>query len=237
MMIPPVGKSGPARNRVAFVPRVRRLDQMQTGAAQLVDIVGGMLVAMPHGDPGGSAGEQVREGRRQHDRLALGPVVIVAEIDRVLGQPFEQRRRRRGQPSLGIALGRRIVAVDIAGIAPAVDQRVADVEILRQPRQRVAIDRPVAMRMIVAHHFADDLRAFAEGRARIEPEAAHRIEDAPMHRFSPSRGIGQRPVHDRRQRIGQVAVAERAGQGLGNQAAGRDIGVVGLISHRCGVAC
>ncbi len=49
------------------------------------------------------------------------------------------------QPRFGIPHGGCVIAVDIAEVALAVDQRIAHGEILRQPHQRV-IDGLVAMR-------------------------------------------------------------------------------------------
>ena len=46
----------------------------------------------------------------------------------------------RGQPRLGVAHGRGVIAVDVAEIALPVDQRIAHGEILRQTHQRV-VDR------------------------------------------------------------------------------------------------
>ena len=216
-----------------LVARVRRFDQMQAGAHQLVDVVRRDVGRHADRDAGRSVRQQVGERRRQDHRLALRAVVIVAEIDRVLGQAVQQRRRRRRQPRLGVALRRRVVAVDIAEIALAVDQRIADVEILRQPGQRV-IDRLVAMRVIVAHHLADDLGAFAERRGRLQLQPAHRVEDAPMHRLEPVARVRKRPVHDRAERVGQIPLAQRPIERLRGLAVTRHVGGVGQVSHRCG---
>jgi hypothetical protein len=89
-----------------LVARVRRLDQMQAGGDQLVDVVRRDVGRHADRDAARAVGEQVREGRGQHHRLALGAVVIVAEIDRVLVQPLEQRLGGLGQPRLGVALRR-----------------------------------------------------------------------------------------------------------------------------------
>ena len=69
--------------------------------------------------------------------------------------PCEQQVGDLGQPRLGVAHGRGVIAVDVAEIALAVDQRIAHGEILRQAHHGV-IDRRVAMRMVVAHDVADD---------------------------------------------------------------------------------
>ena len=96
---------------------------------------------------------------------SLAAVIGRAEIDRVLVDAVEEEARHLGQPRLGVAHGRRVIAVDIAEIALPVDQRVADGEVLGEADERV-VDRLVAMRMEIAHHVADDLRRFLERLVR-----------------------------------------------------------------------
>ena len=166
---PPVGKSGPGTMPTSVSSRASgRLDQMQAGLDQLADIMRRDVGRHADGDAARSIGQQVGEGGGQHHRLFQRAVVIGAEIDGVLGQPLHQRLGRGGQPGLGVAAGGGVVAVDIAEVALPVDQRVADVEILRQPRHRV-IDRGVAMGVIVAHHVARDLGRLAEPARRGQP--------------------------------------------------------------------
>ena len=139
------------------------------------------------------------------------PVIVRAEVDRVLLDALEQKARDLGHARFGVAIGGGVIAVDISEIALPVDQRIARGEILRQPHQRV-VNRLVAMRMEITHHVADDLRRFLERRPRIEPQQPHAVEDAAVHRFQAVARIRQRPVHDRGQRIGEVALLERVAQ-------------------------
>ena len=99
------------------------------------------------------------ESRRQHDRLFRLTIVIGAEFDTVLVDTIEQEPRDLGHARFGVAIGGRVIAVDVAEIALAVDQRVAGGKILRQPYHRI-VDRLVAMGMERAHHVADDLGDF-----------------------------------------------------------------------------
>ena len=66
--------------------------------------------------------------------------------------------------------------------------------------------------MEFADHVADDLGAFLEAAVGIEPQLPHRVEDAPVHRLQPVAHIGQRPVHDGRERVGEIALLERVAQ-------------------------
>ena len=148
---------------------------------------------------------------RQHRRLLLASVVVGAEIDGVLVDAVEQMRGGRGQPRLGVAVGGGIIAVDIAEIALAVDQRIADGKVLGKPRQRV-VDRLIAVGMEVAHGVTDDLGAFAELALGAEPELLHGVEQPPMDGLEPVAHIGERAVHDGGECVGEVALLQRLTQ-------------------------
>ena len=184
---------------------------MQQRGAQLADIVRRDAGRHADRDAGGAVGEQVGKAGRQDDRLAVLAVIGRPEIDGILVDPVEHRLRHRRQPALGVAHRRGVIAVDIAEIALPVDQRIALREILREPHQRV-VDRQLAMRMELADHVADDPGAFLVAGGGIEAQLVHRVQDAAMHRLQPVAHIGQRARHDRRQRVGQIALAERVGE-------------------------
>ena len=158
-----------------------------------------------------AVGQQVRKPAGQHHRLLGLAVVIGTELDAVLVNALEQQPRDVGHAGFGIAVGGGVIAVDIAEIALAVDQRIARGEILRQTHHGV-VDRLVAMGMERAHHVADDLGGFLEPRARIEPQQPHAVEDAAMHRLQAIARIRQRAVHDGRERISEIALFQRIAQ-------------------------
>ncbi len=83
-----------------------------------------------------------------------------------------------------------IIAVDIAEIALAVDQRIALGEILGEAHQGV-VDRLVAMGMELADDVADDAGAFLESGAGIEPQQPHGIEQPAVDRLQAVARIGQ----------------------------------------------
>src|SRR5437016_3345710 len=51
-------------------------------------------------------------------------------------------------------------------------------------------------------------RALLERRARVEAQLPHRIEEPTVHRLETVARIGQRPVHDGGERIGEIALLE-----------------------------
>ena len=208
---------------------------MQRGVAQFGDVM--------RRDGGGHAdrdalraiGEQVRKGRRQHDRLARVAGVIVAEVDRVLVESIEQQARDLGHARFGVAVGGRAIAVDIAEVTLTVDQRVARGKVLRQPDERV-VDRLIAVRVERTHDVADDLGGLLERRAGVESQDPHPVKDAPVHRFQPVARVRERPAHDGRQRVGEIPLLEGVAQtdnlGLGNRIGGR--GGEGDLAMRAG---
>ena len=184
---------------------------MDRGGAHLAGVVRRDRGRHADRDAGRAVGQQVGKRARQDDRLALLAVIGGAEIDRVLVDAGQQRARDLGEPRLGVAHGRGVIAVDIAEVALALDQRVARGEILREPHQRV-VDRDIAMRVVLADHVADDAGAFLEAGGRVEPQLVHGVDQPPMHRLQPVAHIRQRARHDGGERIGEVALGQRVGQ-------------------------
>ena len=185
---------------------VGRLDQVQQRIAELAGIVRRDRARHADGDAGRAVGQKVGKAAGQHDRLLGRAVVVGAEIDGVLVDAGEQRLGDLGEPRLGVAHGGGVIAVDVAEVALPFDQRIAGGEFLGETHQRV-VDRLVAVRMILADHVADHARALLEGAVGVEPQLAHGVEQAAMDRLQAVAHVGQRARHDRRQRIGQVALA------------------------------
>ena len=134
---------------------IKKRDQ---GRAYLFQVVRRNVGRHADGDPRNPVDQQVGELGRQDDRLLGGRGIVGPVIDGLLPQFAQERMSDRRQPALGIAHGRRRVAVDRPKIAVAVDQRLPQAERLRHPHQGV-VDRLVAMRVVGLHHLADHCRA------------------------------------------------------------------------------
>ena len=133
-------------------------------------------------------------------RLASGIVVVGAEIDGVLVEVVEHRMRDLLEPDLGVAHRRRRIVVDRAEIPLPVDQRQAHGEFLRHAHQRV-VDRLVAVRVVLAHHLADDAGRFPVGLVPVVPHLVHGVEDAPVHGLQPVAHVGERAADDHAHRV------------------------------------
>ena len=191
--------------------RLRVVDQEQRGVAQLGRVVRRDRGRHADGDALRAVRQQIGERRRQHHRLLPGAVVTRAKIDGVLVDAVEQEPRHFGQPRFGVAHGSGVIAVDVAEIALAVDQRVALCEILREAHHGV-VDRLVAVRMKIAHHVADHLGGFLEGGAGIEPQRPHHVQDAAVYGLEPVARVGQRAIRDGRERVEEIALFQRPAQ-------------------------
>jgi hypothetical protein len=142
-----------------------------------------------------SVHEEVGERRRQDRGLFGGFVVVRREVDGFLVQVRHRLVSQRLEPRLRVAHRRRRVAVHRAEIALAVDQRIAHVEILRQPHERV-VDRLVAVGMEIPHHLADDLRALPVPARRRQAHGLHAVQDPAVRRLQTVARVGERSSND-----------------------------------------
>ena len=229
------GEVGPRHmRRDLLILRGRPADQVQQGGGEFARIVRRDVGRHADRDALRPVGQQVGEGRRQHCRLAALPVIGLAEIDRVLVDALQQRLGHRRQPRLGVAHGGGVVAVDIAEIAVALDQRVADGELLREAHHRV-IDRRIAVGMVFAHDIADDAGAFLEAGGGVEPQFAHGVDEAAVDRLQPVAHIRERARGNRRERIGEIPLAQRRAEGDGLNDSGDLVGHGALRMLRIGI--
>ena len=107
---------------------------------------------------------------------------------------------QRVKAGLGVAVGRRGVAVDRPEVALAVDQRVPQGEFLCHADQRV-VDGAVTVWVIVLEHLAHDASRLGEGTTGEEPLLIHREQDATMDGLEAVAHVGQRSGDDDRHRV------------------------------------
>jgi hypothetical protein len=139
--------------------------------------------------------QKVGEARRQHHRLLARAVVGGDEIDGLLVDVAQHLGRQAVQARLGVAHGRGGVAVDVAEVPVAVYERIAHREVLGQAHQRV-VDGAVPVRVVLAHHLADDLGALHVLAVGLEAQLVHHVQDAAVHRLEAVAHVGQRAPDD-----------------------------------------
>ncbi len=119
---------------------------MQGGVAQLSRVVRRDRGRHADRDALRAVGQKIRKSAGQNARLFRRAVVTRAELDAVLVDAIKQEPRDIGHAGFGVAVGGGIIAVDVAEIALAVDQRIARGKILREPHHGV-VDCLIAMWM------------------------------------------------------------------------------------------
>ncbi len=186
--------------------RVRLLNQQNSGVDDFRQIVRRDVRRHADRDAGRPVDQQVRNARRQYFRLNAPFIEIRPEIDRLFVQVFEQRRVDPREPRFGVPIGRRRIAVHRSKVPLPVDQRIAQRKILRHAHQRV-VYRRVAMRMIIAQHFADDAGALPVRPVERQPHLGHGEENPPMHRLQTVPNIGQRAADDHAHRVIEIRPA------------------------------
>ncbi len=186
-----------------FDRRVRVVDEVQRRVDDLAQVVRRDVRGHADRDAAATVHEQVREARRQHERLLVLSVVRLAEVDGLLVDLAEQLHRELREPRFGVARCRGPVGrVGRTEVPVPVDQRIAQREVLRHARERV-VDRLVAVRVVVRHHVADRVRGLAV--LAVGPHAldVHPVEDAPLHRLQPVARVGKCARRDDRHRVVQ----------------------------------
>ncbi len=194
--MPAVGKSGALTMAMSDSISISGSSSSANSASHdLGQVVRRNVGRHAHRDAGRTVDQQVGNLGGQHQRLVLGTVVVGAEIDRFLVQIGQQFMRDLGHAHFGVTHRRRVVAVDRAEVALAVDQRVAQREVLRHPHHGV-VHRGVAVRVVFTDDVADHARRLLVSLVPVVAQLVHREQHAAMHRLQSVAHIRQRAPHD-----------------------------------------
>ena len=168
----------------------RVIQQRQAGIDRLGDVVRRDIGRHAHRDAGLPVDEQVGHARRQHRGLVLGFIVVGDEVDGFLVDVRQQLAGDARHAHLGVAHGRRHVAVDGAEVALPVHQQIAHGKRLRHAHDGVVHGR-VTVRVVLADDIADHARGLLVRLVPLGAELAHRVQHAPVHRLQAVTHIGQ----------------------------------------------
>ena len=158
------------------------VDQVTGGLDRLGEVVRGDVGGHADGDALAAVNQQVGEARRQCHGLGERFVVVGLPVDSILLQVTQQFHGGLCQAALGVTHGCRAVAVDVAEVAVAVDERRAHGEPLRQADHGL-IDRGVAMRVVLTDNFADRPGRLLVRAVGVDAALVHRVQDAAVHRL------------------------------------------------------
>ena len=150
----------------------RALQQQQTGIDHIGQVVRRNVGRHTDRNAGAAVDEQVRNPARQDQRLFLAAVVIGAEIDRLFVYIGQQLVADFRHADFGVTHRRRVVAVDRAEVALAINKHVAQRKMLRHAHDGV-INRRVAVRVVFTDHVADDTRRFFVGAVPVVVQFVH----------------------------------------------------------------
>lgn len=101
------------------------VDQHHRGIDDFGDVMAGDGGRHAHGNAGGTVRQEVREHAGEDFRLAFLTIVGGDEIDSALVQAGHEVDCRARQARFGVAIGCRVIAVDIAEVALPLHQRIA----------------------------------------------------------------------------------------------------------------
>jgi hypothetical protein len=163
----------------------------------------------------------------EHVEVDLGLRVRRCASDDLVDTDGSRRARDPRFTCDAIAHRRRRIVVQVPEVALAVDERVAQRERLRHADERV-VDRRVAVRVVRAHHVADDARALLVRPVGLHPRLVHAEEDAPVDGLEAVAHVGERARDDHAHRVVEEARAhlllELAGLDA-TRAEGADVGL------------
>ena len=195
-MVPPVGKSGSLDEFHQFGNGDPRVVNLRANAVNdLAQVVRGHVRGHAHGDARAAVDEQVGNGRRENPGFGEGLVVVWHEIHRVLVHIVHQYGAEVRKPGLSVTHGRRRIALHGSEISLAVDQPLAHGPRLRHMHES-GVDGLVAVRMVIAHRFADDLgtlQMFARGQ---HAQSVHGEQNPALRGFQPVPHVRQRAGDD-----------------------------------------
>ena len=184
--------------------RVGLADQLDRRIHDLTQVVRRDVRRHTDRDARRAVDEKVRKLRRKDRRLDERAVVVGYPVDGFLFDVVpDQFRGELRQAHFRVPHGRRVVPVDRAEVALAVDERVAHREFLRHPDHRV-VYRALAVRVVFAEHVSDDaggllVRAIVEVALLPHPE-----EGPPVDRLQPVADVGQGASDDDGHRVVEV---------------------------------
>ena len=184
----------------------RLFDHRDRGVNHFAEVVGRDVGGHADRNTAGAVNEKIRNARGQDERLFFGFVEVGNEVDGFLLDVGEQFLGDLGETRFRVPHRCGHIAVDGPEVALAVNQGITHVEVLRHAHERV-VNRRVAVRVILAEDFADDLGAFAVGLARGQTEFVHAKKNAAMHGLQAVADLRQRAPDDYAHGVIKVGLA------------------------------
>ena len=203
------------------------VDEHAGGVDGLAEVVRRDVGGHAHGDAVAAVDEQVGEARRQDARLGERLVVVGLPVYRVLLQVAQKLHGGLGEAGLGVTHGCRGVAVDVAEVAVAVDQRRAQAEPLGET-DHCLVHREVAVRVVLTDNFADRPRRLLVRTVGEDAGLVHRVENAAMNWLQAVSDVREGASRDDRHRILDEGLAHLVAELLDLEGATKLVGLAGV---------
>ena len=162
--------------------RVGMAEHMQTGVDHFVQVVRRDIGGHTYGNARRAVDQQIRNAAWKDERFFFRAVVVGAEIDGFFVDVAQHFVGDFGETDLGVTHRRSVVSVDRAEVALAVDQHMAQREILGHTDDGV-VHRTVAMRVVLTDHVTHDTGRFFVRTVPVVVEFVHGEQNATVHRF------------------------------------------------------
>src|SRR5579862_5227006 len=198
------GKVGPGNDGKNFIEsNTRFVDQQNGGLDDFGQVMRRNLGGHAHRNAVGAVDQEVGNAGGKDRWLLSGLVKIGYEIYRVLLNIGEQFFRQARQAALRVPVGSGGVAIHGAEISLAVDQHIAQVEVLGHAHQGV-VDRAVTMRVILLDDLAHHAGALDIALVRRVAFLIHRVKNSPMDGLQAVANVGKRPPYNYAHGVSEV---------------------------------
>ena len=201
---PARGKVGGREDGKEFLDRNGRVVEVGGDRpARLPEVVGEHVRRHADGNPARAVHEEVRDLRREHERLLEGLVEVGGKRHRLLLQVLQELLGGTGEPDLGVSHRSGRITVDGAEVPLAIDEGSPVGEVLGHLHEGV-IDGCVPVGVILAHHFPDNTGRLLVGLVARIAHLPHGEEGTSVDGLEAVARIGDCPPDDHGHRVVDV---------------------------------
>ena len=142
---------------------------------------------------------------RQHDRLLLCTIEVVAEINRILLNIGQHLNANLVHAGLSIARCCWLITVHRTEVTLTLNERIAHLPRLSKVHHR-HINRRITMWVVFTHYFTDDTRGLNSSMWSLPAVLIHCIQDTAVNRLQTIAYIWKRTINQDRHRIAKETI-------------------------------
>ena len=156
------------------------------------------------GNTAGAVHQQLRDTRRQNNRLCRTTVIVRLEIDGVFANVAHHFHGQRRQTGLRVTHSCGAVVTAGAEVTLTVDKRIAHGPRLRHAHHGV-VNSAVAVRVVVTHRVRNRLCGLHIAALRAVAVVEHGVENAAVHRLETITDLRQRTANNHAHGVVDIA--------------------------------